>query len=97
MSVPCAAGTNPAATAAPEPPELPPGERARSHGLWVGPYAHGSVVPISAISGTLVRPSVTSPAARKARAIALSAGDRQPRATRGARLSSYAPSAASAP
>ena len=35
-SLPCASGTIPAATAAAEPPEEPPGVRSRSHGLRVG-------------------------------------------------------------
>src|SRR6476619_6341784 len=41
-SLACAAGTSPAATAAADPPLDPPGERSRSHGLWVGPKAMGS-------------------------------------------------------
>ena len=36
-SLPCAAGTMPAATAAPAPPEEPPGVRSGSQGLRVGP------------------------------------------------------------
>ena len=36
-SDPCAIGTIPAATAAPAPPDDPPGVRPRSHGLRVGP------------------------------------------------------------
>ena len=37
MSFACATGTNPAATAAPDPPDDPPGERSRFQGLCVGP------------------------------------------------------------
>ena len=39
MSVPSASGTHPDATAAPEPPEEPPGERDGSHGLRVMPHS----------------------------------------------------------
>ena len=46
MSLPCATATMPAATAAADPPLEPPGERLRSHGLYVGPYASGSVVTV---------------------------------------------------
>ena len=56
-------GHHPALTAAAEPPELPPGERPRSHGLR-RPAATGSVVPMRASSGTFVRPRITRPAAR---------------------------------
>ncbi len=38
MSEPSASGTQPVATAAPEPPEEPPGERAGSQGLRVMPH-----------------------------------------------------------
>src|SRR6516165_8326338 len=51
MSLPCATATIPAATAAADPPLEPPGERLRSHGLRVGPYAKGSVVAEDASSG----------------------------------------------
>ena len=37
VSVPIAHGALPAATAAAEPPDEPPGTRVRSHGLSVGP------------------------------------------------------------
>src|SRR5208282_762752 len=43
-SLACATGTIPDATAAAEPPLEPPGERVRSQGLCVAPYATGSVV-----------------------------------------------------
>ena len=62
-SPPWAIGTMPDATAAAEPPELPPVERVRSHGLRVAPNSSGSVVGISPSSGTLVWPSTMTPAA----------------------------------
>ncbi len=37
MSLPCAEGTRPAATAAAEPPLEPPGVWSRCQGLWVAP------------------------------------------------------------
>ena len=43
VSVPIDHGTVPAATAAAEPPDEPPGTRARSHGFSVGPNAEFSV------------------------------------------------------
>ena len=64
MSLPSAAATSPAATAAAAPPLDPPVDRSRSHGFRVGPYAIGSVVTVLAISGRFVRPSDTSPARR---------------------------------
>jgi hypothetical protein len=38
VSVPMPNGTTPAATAAAEPPDEPPGEVFRSHGLRTGPH-----------------------------------------------------------
>ncbi len=58
-----AIGTSPAATAAADPPLDPPGERSRSHGLWVAPRVTGSVVGCRPSSGQLVRPTTTSPEA----------------------------------
>ena len=43
VSVPIAHGALPAATAAAEPPDEPPGTRARSHGFSVGPKPEFSV------------------------------------------------------
>ena len=43
MSEPSASGTQPEATAAPEPPEDPPGERSGFHGLRVMPHSGLSV------------------------------------------------------
>ncbi len=79
MSLAWAAGTMRAATAAADPPDEPPGDRSRSHGLWVGPYSTGSVVPITAISGVFVRPIGISPLARKRNASWLSVRGRKSR------------------
>src|SRR5437588_2414887 len=66
-SEPVAHGTMPAATAAPDPPEDPPGVRVRSHGLRVMPFAsvavHGKIMS----SGTFVIPIGIAPAARSRR------------------------------
>ena len=67
-------GTMPAATNAAEPPLEPPVLRSRSHGLWVAPYASGSVVVTSPSSGVLVRPMTTSPASRNRTVSSESAG-----------------------
>ena len=68
MSLAWAAGTSRAATAAADPPDEPPGDRSRSHGLWVGPYGVGLG---GAHQGQLGRVGatdrITSPAARKPR------------------------------
>ena len=61
-SLPCAAGTMPAATAAPAPPDEPPEERAGSQGLRVVPLSAVSVDAASPISGVLVLPKITRPA-----------------------------------
>jgi len=63
VSVPTASGASYDATAAAEPPPLPPGIRVRSHGLCVGPYALCSVEEPIANSSMLVLPSTTRPAA----------------------------------
>src|SRR6201995_2447643 len=63
-SLACATATRPAATAAADPPDQPPVECAGSHGLRAGGKLRGSVVTVVPISGTLVRPSGTKPAAR---------------------------------
>ena len=62
-----AAGTMPAATAAPDPPDEPPGVRVTSHGLRAGPQRMGSVLPLAPNSGVLVLPKTTRPASRKRR------------------------------
>ena len=66
-SEPCASGTMPAATAAPEPPDEPPGVRSRSHGLRVGPKRRGSVQGTIPNSGLDVLPTITKPALRMRR------------------------------
>ena len=60
VSVPVAAGTVCAASAAPEPPLEPPDDRSSAHGLptW-------SVVPPAANSCVCVCPSSTAPAASR--------------------------------
>ena len=62
-SVPCATGTMPEATAAADPPLDPPVEYPVSQGLRHGPCSSDSVVVDLPISGTLVVPSTTIPAA----------------------------------
>ncbi len=57
-----AQGTIPAATAAAEPPEDPPGLWSVSQGFRVAPYSSGSVMPFAPNSGVLVLPKTTSPA-----------------------------------
>ena len=68
----------PAVTAAAEPPDEPPGVRARSQGLRVTPFAslavHGQIVS----SGTLVIPTGIAPAARSRRTASASAGSGGP-------------------
>ena len=72
-SEPVAAGTRPAATAAPDPPDEPPGVRVGSQGLRVMPLAsvavHGKIVS----SGTFVIPIGIAPAARSRRTASESA------------------------
>jgi hypothetical protein len=63
-SPPEAAGTMPAATAAADPPEEPPGVMAGDHGLTVGPNSDGSVVQWFPHSGVLVLPNTTRSACR---------------------------------
>ncbi len=55
-SLACANGIMPAATAAAEPPDEPPGVRVRSHGLCVGPKARGSVVGMMPSSASWYAP-----------------------------------------
>ncbi len=66
-SEPSAAPTRPAATAAPEPPEEPPGVCSRFQGLRVMPNVGVSVNGHSVSSGTLVLPRITAPASRRRR------------------------------
>ena len=64
VSEPRASGAIPAATAAAEPPEEPPGTRLGSAGLRVGPDEEFSVDEPMANSSMLVLPTATAPAAR---------------------------------
>ena len=84
-SEPVAHGTRPAATAAADPPEDPPGVRVTSHGLRVTPLAsvavHGKIVS----SGTFVIPIGIAPAARRRRTASASARRRRSVAARAAR------------
>src|ERR1035437_2306623 len=63
-SLPIAAGTIPAATAAAAPPDEPPAVRCRFQGLRVMPYSAVSVDAAKPISGVLVLPKITKPASR---------------------------------
>jgi hypothetical protein len=62
-SVPIASGPRPAATAAPAPPEEPPGVWSRLHGFRVAPNRRLSVTPTQPRVGVLVLPSMIAPAA----------------------------------
>ncbi len=66
VSEPSPSGTKPAATAAAEPPLLPPGTLPGSWGLRVGPKAEFSVELPMANSSMFVLPSATAPDARSA-------------------------------
>jgi len=74
VSVPVATGTRPAATAAAEPPEEPPGIAARSQGLRTGPKYECSLEPPIANSSQLVLPRHTAPAAASRSTTAASKG-----------------------
>ena len=63
VSVPMATGVMPAATAAAEPPEDPPGDVSGSHGLRTGPKWGFSDEKPNANSWRPVRPITTAPAA----------------------------------
>ncbi len=65
VSEPIPSAANPPATAAAEPPEEPPGTRARSTGLRVGPKAEFSVDEPMANSSMLVLPTNTAPASAR--------------------------------
>ena len=65
VSVPRESGTWWAATAAADPPLLPPGTVSRSHGLLTGPYAEYSFDEPMANSSMFVLPRKTAPAARR--------------------------------
>ena len=75
VSVPIAHGALPAATAAAEPPELPPGTRVGSHGFVVGPKAEFSVDEPIANSSWFVLASSGAPArVRRSTAVAVYGG-----------------------
>src|SRR3954451_25140123 len=78
VSVPIASGASNDATAAAEPPPDPPGIRARSQGLWVGPYAECSVEEPIANSSMLVLPRIGSPASRSRATTVASYGGTHP-------------------
>src|SRR3990172_4452159 len=86
VSLPSASGTMPAATAAAEPPDEPPGERDGSHGLRVGPRLEVSVDDPIANSPRLVGPTTTAPAARSFATPVASKGETKPSRMRGAKL-----------
>ncbi len=67
VSEPSAIRTAPAATAAADPPEEPPGTRDGSTGLRVAPYALCSVEEPIANSSMFVLPTTTAPASRSRR------------------------------
>jgi len=77
VSVPTAAAASPAASAAPLPPEEPPGIRLGSWGLRVVPKCGFVVVTPKASSWVFVLPSRTAPASRsRAATVASAAGTR---------------------
>src|SRR5580693_8291317 len=78
VSDPRASGANPAATAAADPPLLPPGTLPGRRGLRVGPNAEFSVELPMANSSMLVLPSATAPAPRRRPTTVASYGGRQP-------------------
>src|SRR5690606_24683927 len=75
VSVPVAAGASRAATAAAEPPDDPPGTRARSQGFLTGPYQLVSLDEPIANSSMFVLPSVTTPAPLRRSTTVASYGD----------------------
>ncbi len=62
VSDPSATSASPAATAAADPPEDPPGTRSRSAGFRVGPNAEVSVVVPIPNSSMFVLPTTVAPA-----------------------------------
>src|SRR5688572_32953626 len=62
VSEPRARGTQPAATAAADPPLEPPGVRSVAHGLRTGPYAEFSFDDPMANSSQFVLPTMIAPA-----------------------------------
>src|SRR5437879_1579502 len=78
VSEPSASGANPAATAAADPPDEPPGTRSRQCGLRVGPNAEFSVDDPMANSSRFVLPITIAPASRSRVTTVASYGGRQP-------------------
>src|SRR5689334_9108349 len=78
VSDPRASVAVPAATAAVDPPLVPPGTRVSSHGLRVGPYAEFSVLLPIANSSQLVLPMTIAPAFRSRVTTVASYGGRKP-------------------
>src|SRR5262245_19777293 len=72
VSVPVAPEHRNAATAAPEPPLEPPGERSSAHGFRVGPYHGLFVVEPAANSCVLHLPMSTAPASLSRRTVSAS-------------------------
>src|SRR5882672_2001528 len=63
-SVPMVIGPSPAATAAPAPPDEPPGVRSRFHGLRVMPFRGESVTPLWPYSELVLWAKTMAPASR---------------------------------
>ena len=63
MSLPSSSAEKPAAIAAAAPPEEPPGVCARFHGFDVAPYTGLKLCQSARLTGTLVLPNTTAPAA----------------------------------
>src|SRR5215467_5327904 len=74
MSLPWWIGPNPAAAAAPAPPDEPPGDASGCHGLKVLPRSGLSVVARIENSGVFVRPTMIAPALRRLATTGASAG-----------------------
>src|SRR5439155_18622605 len=75
MSLPSASGTQPDATAAPDPPDEPPGVRSGFQGFRVTPQRGLSVKLEYANSGVVVFPTMIAPApCRRSTSKALSSG-----------------------
>ena len=73
MSLPCAIGTMPDATAELAPPLEPPGVRPRSHGFSVRPCRSLAVIQRNENAGQLLRPTRIAPARRRLATCGLSA------------------------
>src|SRR5512137_770841 len=80
VSLPSASGTRPAATAAAEPPDEPPGTRSGSAGCATGPKAEFSFDEPIPNSSQLVLPTTIAPAAvRRSTAVASNGGTKPAR------------------